>query len=183
MGSWFLLFSPSASHFFLNKNRLSLPTGAVGNRIPNFHLKSGSEDPRWSLYSHVMSEGESQRKQFKTAHDPRNGDRQVWKRCWDPGWRIWGIPFFFGMFRTSHTGIKEGVSVDPYFFFSWRKGREVLGSVIKYWFFLLWRLFVHPTEFPACFPSPSCWNSHICGIILTFSPSQIPASSKNQGWG
>lgn len=73
-----------------------------------------------------MPEGEFQRKPFKTqSPDPRNGDRRVWKRHWDPGWRIWVIwviPFSFGMFRTT---IKEGASIDP-FFFSWSRGWALL---------------------------------------------------------
>lgn len=67
----------------------------------------------------MVPEGESQKKQFNTQPcDPRNGDRQVWKRCWDPGQRIWGIPFFSGMIRTSHTSVKEDVPIDFFFSFS-----------------------------------------------------------------
>lgn len=152
----------------------------MGNRIPYFHLKPGSGHPGPSFCSHVVPEGESQRKRFQIQpRDPRNGDRRVWKRLRDPGWKNWGIPFFFGMFRTLHTRIKEGVYPQIHGFFSWSRGREALGSGIKYGSFPF-GMFAHPTEFPACFPSPSCWNCSVCGTIRTSTPSRIPASSKSK---
>lgn len=38
---WLTLFSPT-------ENRFSLPTGAVGSRIPTFHLQGVPESPRGS---------------------------------------------------------------------------------------------------------------------------------------